>query len=204
MRNGRSYRVGIGRAAPRNMPRFSPRGYANGGLADTVGMTGMTGMAGMAAPVDMSMEFEEEITPVGDVVSEDVFVGDNEYGQRVMELKEALYSGGPEGDTVIRAFVEDFGEEALLNVIDEMSSGEIAGPGDGMSDQVPAVVDGVEEVNLSSGEYVVPADAVSGIGNGSSEAGARELMDMVERVRGARTGTTGQPPQVNPGRMLPS
>ena len=61
------------------MPRFSPRGYANGGLADTVGMTGMTGMtgmAGMAAPVDMSMEFEEEITPVGDVVSEDVFVSE--------------------------------------------------------------------------------------------------------------------------------
>jgi hypothetical protein len=202
---------GIGRAAPRNMPRFSPRRYANGGLADLRGIAGaapmgMPGAPPMGMPEAPPMGMPggvEEVESINETIVEDIPAGDDEYGQRVMELKEALYSGGPEGDTVIRDFVEDFGEEALMNVIDEMSEGPVGGPGDGMSDQVPARIDGGEEVRLSSGEYVVPADAVSGLGNGSSDAGAQALMGMVDRVRGSRTGNMEQPPPIDPRGMTP-
>jgi hypothetical protein len=125
--------------------------------------------------------------------------------QRVNEVVQALMSGSPEGEPIIRAFVEEFGEEALMAVIEGMSAAGVGGvPGDGMSDDVPARIDGGEEVQLSSGEYVVPADAVSDLGNGSSEAGARELMDMIERLRNSRHGTGEQPPPVDPRGMMPS
>lgn len=120
--------------------------------------------------------------------------------QRVTEVVQALMSGSPEGEPIIRAFVEDFGEEALMEVIGGMESAQ----GDGMSDDVPARIDGGEEVQLSSGEYVVPADAVSDLGNGSSEAGARELMDMIERLRNSRHGTSEQPPPIDPRGAMPS
>ena len=50
---------------------------------------------------------------------------------------------------------------------------------------------------------MVPADVVSGIGNGSSDAGAKALYDMMDRVRTARTGMTDQPPDVPQEEMLP-
>ncbi len=120
--------------------------------------------------------------------------------QRVNEVVQALMSGSPEGEPIIRAFVEEFGEDALMAVIEGMSAAQ----GDGMSDDIPARIDGGEEVQLSSGEYVVPADAVSDLGNGSSEAGARELMDMIDRLRSSRHGTVEQPPPGDPRGMMPS
>jgi len=59
-------------------------------------------------------------------------------------------------------------------------------------------------VLLSDGEFIVPADVVSGLGNGSTDAGAEELHRMMDRVRGARTGTTEQPAQVAVGGLLPA
>jgi len=75
-------------------------------------------------------------------------------------------------------------------------------PGDGMSDSQPAMIDGQQPAALSSGEFVVPADVVSGLGNGSSDAGAQQLYAMMDRIRKARTGTTEQAPKVNPQRMM--
>jgi len=76
-------------------------------------------------------------------------------------------------------------------------------PGDGMSDDVPANIDGEQPAALSSGEFVVPADVVSHIGNGSSDAGAKELYSMMDRIREARTGRERQAPEVNPKKMMP-
>ena len=76
-------------------------------------------------------------------------------------------------------------------------------PGDGMSDDVPATIDGDQPAALSSGEFVIPADVVSHIGNGSSDAGAKELYAMMDRIREARTGTDEQAPEVNTRKMLP-
>jgi hypothetical protein len=65
----------------------------------------------------------------------------------------------------------------------------LRGPGDGVSDSIPAVIDGQQPAALADGEFVVPARVVSELGNGSSEAGARQLYKMVDRVQSARRHT---------------
>ena len=66
------------------------------------------------------------------------------------------------------------------------------------------MTDADQEVLLSDGEFVVPADVVSGLGNGSSDAGADKLEDMMGRVRELRTGGKTQPPDIPDEMMLPA
>lgn len=80
----------------------------------------------------------------------------------------------------------------------------IRGPGDGMSDNVPATIGGVEPARLADGEYVVPADAVSHIGNGSTDAGVRKLDGMMSRIRKARTGNQKQGKQIRAEKFMPA
>ena len=75
---------------------------------------------------------------------------------------------------------------------------------DGMADKIPASIDGSAPAALSGGEFVIPADVVSGMGNGNSDAGAKNLYAMMDRVRQARTGTTKQAPAIDPNKMLPT
>lgn len=79
----------------------------------------------------------------------------------------------------------------------------LGGPTDGMADKVPAQIDGKQPAALSDGEFVIPADVVSHLGNGNSEAGAQQLYSMMDRVRQERTGTTQQGKQINPAAMMP-
>lgn len=74
---------------------------------------------------------------------------------------------------------------------------------DGMADGIGALIDGQQQAALSGGEFVVPADVVSHIGNGNSNAGAKQLYQMMDRIRAARTGTTQQGREINPNRFLP-
>ena len=76
--------------------------------------------------------------------------------------------------------------------------------GDGMSDDVPAMIDGTQKAALSQGEFVVPADVVSHLGNGSSDAGSKQLYGMMDKIRKARTGTKKQGKEINPERFMPS
>tara|TARA_R110000824_G_scaffold315233_1_gene502309 strand:- start:1026 stop:1703 length:678 start_codon:yes stop_codon:yes gene_type:complete len=85
-----------------------------------------------------------------------------------------------------------------------ISEGMVSGAGDGMSDNVYGNIDGTQRVALSEGEFIVPADVVSGIGNGSSESGAEELYAMMDRIRKARTGTMQQAPAIDVSVMMPS
>jgi hypothetical protein len=80
---------------------------------------------------------------------------------------------------------------------------DVTGTGDGMSDSVPATIEGVQEARLADGEFVIPADVVANIGNGSSNAGSKKLYDMMDRIRKARHGTTKQPPEINAERLMP-
>jgi hypothetical protein len=80
----------------------------------------------------------------------------------------------------------------------------LRGGGDGMSDSIPARIGGRQEARLADGEFVVPADVVSHIGNGSSNAGAKKLYAMMDRARQARTGRTRQAPAVNAQRYMPA
>lgn len=77
------------------------------------------------------------------------------------------------------------------------------GATDGMADKIPASIDGKQPAKLSHGEFVVPADVVSHLGNGNSEAGAQRLYDMMDKVRTARTGTKKQGKQINPNKFMP-
>jgi hypothetical protein len=74
---------------------------------------------------------------------------------------------------------------------------------DGMEDKINATIDNKRPAKLSGGEFVVPADVVSHLGNGNSEAGAKQLYALMERVRKARTGTANQGKQINPKKYLP-
>ena len=76
--------------------------------------------------------------------------------------------------------------------------------GDGMSDDISATIDGTQEAALSQGEFVVPADVVSHLGNGSSEAGSKQLYKMMDEVRRARTGNEKQGKEINPERYMPA
>lgn len=145
----------------------------------------------------------------------------------------AAPSGGNEKDIVVEAIraikgqVEDprpalgrflamYGEDALRDLVDKVQEGKadgeaskdggrVRGPGDGMDDRVPAKIGGTgEDVLLADSEYVVPADVVSHLGNGSSDAGAKELDAMLERVREARTGKKAQAPAIDAKKALPA
>lgn len=80
----------------------------------------------------------------------------------------------------------------------------LRGATDGMADKLSANIEGKQPAKLSHGEFVVPADVVSHLGNGNSEAGAKRLYDMMDKIRQARTGTTKQGKQINPNKYLPA
>ena len=80
----------------------------------------------------------------------------------------------------------------------------LSGGGDGMSDSIRANIDGKQEARLADGEFVIPADVVSHLGNGSSKAGAKKLYAMMDKIRKARTGRTRQAPEVNPNKYMPA
>lgn len=105
-------------------------------------------------------------------------------------------------------FVQKYGEEALRELVNDVQQGEydgiggkadgmIDGGGDGMSDSVPATIDGEQDLLISKDEYVVDAPTVAMIGNGSSDAGAEKLDKMREEVRKAATGSSMQPKEID-------
>jgi len=79
----------------------------------------------------------------------------------------------------------------------------LKGPGDGMSDDIPASIAGKQPARLATDEFVIPADVVSHLGNGSSDAGAKVLYDMMAKVRKARTGNSKQGKKINPQKFMP-
>ena len=80
----------------------------------------------------------------------------------------------------------------------------LSGGGDGMSDSIKANIEGTQEARLADGEFVIPADVVSHLGNGSSKAGAKQLYSMMDRVRKARTGNEKQGRQIKPTKLMPA
>jgi hypothetical protein len=101
-----------------------------------------------------------------------------------------------------------------LGNVEELASGGLGGysdggrmlkgPGDGMSDSIPGVIGGRQPARLADGEFVVPADVVSHLGNGSTDAGARKLYKMMDKIRKARTGKKKQAPAVKADKYMPA
>ena len=134
----------------------------------------------------------------------------------VMDAVAAITGNHPNPEGAIAQFVKIYGQEALIalrdEVIAEASSenrqasglGALEGPGTGLSDDIPAVVqDGgmTEPAALSVGEQVIPADVVSMLGEGSTEAGSKKIDNMVNEVRMQKTGTGEQAGPLNMGRV---
>jgi len=82
--------------------------------------------------------------------------------------------------------------------------GYLDGQGDGMSDSIPATIEGKQPARLADGEFVIPADVVSHLGNGSSKAGSKRLYAMLDKIRHARTGNKKQGKQINPSKYMPA
>jgi hypothetical protein len=80
----------------------------------------------------------------------------------------------------------------------------LSGEGDGMSDSIPAVIQGErpQRAALADGEFVWPADVVSHFGNGSTKAGAKFLSKVMDQVRHARVGNKQQGKQIKPNKFL--
>ena len=79
----------------------------------------------------------------------------------------------------------------------------LRGSTDGMADELNTSIEGKQPAKLSHGEFVVPADVVSHLGNGNSDAGAKKLYQMMDRIRVARTGTKQQGKEINPDKFMP-
>lgn len=80
----------------------------------------------------------------------------------------------------------------------------VRGQGDGMSDEITATIEGEQDVLLSDGEYVIPADVVAMLGNGSSESGEEVITNMIKRLRMKKYGRDKQPPELDEEEMLPA
>lgn len=126
---------------------------------------------------------------------------DMEDERLIAATEQAIVTQDPNVDAYIQQFIATFGTEALQALLANIEQ-SMAG-GDGMSDSIPAMIDGKQPAALSSGEFVVPADAVSGIGNGDTNAGAQQLQGMVDRTRQMRNGGTAQPPAIDPSMVMP-
>ena len=112
----------------------------------------------------------------------------------------------------LRTLLQDDGIEyaaggGLMGLHTYAAGGKLLqGPGDGMSDSIPAVIGGPrpQRAALAQGEFVIPADVVSHLGNGSTDAGSKRLYAMMDRVRHARTGTKKQGRQIDPSKFMPA
>jgi hypothetical protein len=97
-----------------------------------------------------------------------------------------------------------FAQGGIANLGSYSDGGHLLkGPGDGMSDNIPATISNRQPARLADGEFVIPADVVSHLGNGSTDAGAKQLYAMMDKIRKARTGTKKQGKQIKPSKFLP-
>jgi hypothetical protein len=130
----------------------------------------------------------------------------------------AAAQGGDMGSVMAKAQAGDYNAMIALNKVRKTPNQNYArggqlggysdggrmlkGPGDGMSDSIPGVIANKQPARLADGEFVVPADVVSHLGNGSTDAGAKQLYAMMNRVRKARTGNPKQGKQIKPAKYM--
>ena len=153
----------------------------------------------------------------GDMPEEQMDMPDVNEKDIIVNAVNALKGNMPEqqASIALAMFVNEYGEEALKDLITDVRDGEydnitgkmdgqVQGGGDGMSDSVPATIDGKQDLLASKDEYMVDAPTVAMIGNGSSDAGAKKLDKMREEVRKAATGSTMQPKQIDAEKIMRS
>ena len=117
------------------------------------------------------------------------------------EVREAVLGQHPNADMVIQAFIQQFGVDAFLQLRDQVlreqvpnaqTTGLVQGNGGGMEDNIMGMIGNQSGVAVSPGEYIIPADVVSMLGDGNSDEGSDKLDNMLDRVRVEKTGTKEQ------------
>ena len=113
--------------------------------------------------------------------------------EREMEIRDTNKAGMTKGLSGMQGLAMGGLSNARYNLGGYSDGGRLLrGPGDGVSDSIPAVIGKKQPARLADGEFVVPARIVSEIGNGSTEAGARKLYAMMDRIQAARGKTVGK------------
>jgi hypothetical protein len=156
-------------------------------------------------------DYDARINPQGDVMRAagggEIYGGEDKGPYTSKKSKQA------QADLALSKYIQELAAQSNYAQGGIASLGEYAaggkllqGPGDGMSDSIPAVIKGAkpQRAALAQGEFVVPADVVSHLGNGSTDAGAKRLYAMMDKVRQARTGTKKQGRQINPEKFMPA
>ena len=144
-------------------------------------------------------------------------MGYQEGGQTDPLIQEAtmFILGESDNEEAINQFIAKYGNDAFLQLRQQIleslvpnaqTEGLIEGVGNGgMDDDIMGTIGGKQDIAVSQDEFIVPADVVSMLGDGSSDAGSKELYSMMDRVRQKKTGTTEQAPKLaNAGGMLPA
>jgi hypothetical protein len=169
--------------------------YAQGGIAAMApggGIQGQTaGMGNNQMYPQGQLDSTQFATPSQMPISTSLLNNTN------MEQKTNPYTGEPTG-------MAGGGIASLGGYAHGGNPQLLDGPGDGMSDSIPASIGNRQPARLAQGEFVVPADVVSHLGNGSTDAGAKHLYDMMDKIRKARTGNPKQGKQINASKFLPA
>lgn len=186
-------------ATPNPYYRPTGLGYAGGGIADVMMARG--GSFDDEPGVDGFKEGGK--TPKAKLTGARNIANMDAADAAMAELNNARYGANMSQMTMPQAGIAGLGE--LPYAAGGIAAGRyLKGNGDGMSDSIPATINGQQPARLADGEFVVPADVVSHLGNGSSDAGAKKLYSMMDKVRKARTGKAKQAPAVNPNKMMPA
>ena len=198
----RSERLSAYLAQGNPQPKPAPvTGMAEGGITDVVAQPG--------SPEQMMMEEMASSVMPEEGMSEREMMS-REYDNLIRMTAKAILGMVEDPEIVIEQFISEYGQEAFNNLRKEVlnsavpgaqTDGMISGPGGGMDDMVPGMIGAIQPVAVSPGEYIVPADVVSGLGDGSSEEGGRRLDNLLKKVRMDRTGTSRQPPPVSKAYM---
>lgn len=174
-------------------------GYLNPQTGKQIGM----GMPLFFNPNPFQFDPTEAAKRYGPTPAE-IAAGEQVYSQKMAELYTPrtvpdVQMTGQAGTT------QPATQQATTTVPAETSmarGGFLNGKGDGMSDEIKATINEKQPARLSDGEFVIPADVVAHLGNGSSKAGANKLYEMMARIRKARTGTAKQAPEINPNKFV--
>ena len=133
--------------------------------------------------------------------------------QEMSMLAMAVLGQTENPDPIINMFVDKYGPDVFRQarqmilesvVPNAQTEGMVRGSGSGMDDMVQGMIGKDQPVAVSPGEYIVAADVVSGLGEGSSDAGAKELDRMMDKVRMERNGTTQQAPRIDERKVMPA
>jgi hypothetical protein len=154
------------------------RGYAGGGPVEAMSNANAIG-ANTGFPM-ADINKATYATPYQTPVSQNVVQGTADTGVNSMTGEQNEFARG--GLSSAASHLGDYSDGGRL----------LKGPGDGVSDSIPATIGNKRPARLADGEFVVPARIVSELGNGSTEAGARKLYAMLDRVQAARKKSIGK------------